>query len=79
MVALIGYSVSFDKTTFGCYVARAICSIPLRSGKTIIACRVTRKYRQAKPHDDTNLDENGQLLWAQRDVPWLMKMISPTG
>lgn len=22
-------------------------------------------------------DENGQLLWAQRDVPWLMKMIQP--
>ncbi len=22
-------------------------------------------------------DENGQTLWAQRDVPWLMKMIQP--
>ncbi|XPE24058.1 hypothetical protein ACNKHM_00515 [Shigella sonnei] len=34
MVALIGYSVSFDKTTFRLLRGEAICSIPLRSGKT---------------------------------------------
>jgi two-component system sensor histidine kinase PhoQ len=34
MVALVGYSVSFDKTTFRLCAAKAICFIPWRNGKT---------------------------------------------
>ena len=48
MVALIGYSVSFDKLRFGCYVAKAICSIPLRSGKTISCMSSYQKISTSK-------------------------------
>jgi two-component system sensor histidine kinase PhoQ len=43
MVALVGYSVSFDKTTFACCAARAISFICWRNGKTALLTSISRK------------------------------------
>ncbi len=55
MVALIGYSVSFDKTTFRLLRGESNLFYTLAKWENNVACRVTRKYRQAKPHHDANL------------------------
>ena len=35
MVALVGYSVSFDKTTFRLLRGEVTCSIPWQNGRTV--------------------------------------------
>lgn len=35
MVALVGYSVSFDKTTFRLLRVKVTCSIPWQNGRTV--------------------------------------------
>jgi two-component system sensor histidine kinase PhoQ len=42
MVALVGYSVSFDKTT-ACCAARAISFICWRNGRTALLTSISRK------------------------------------
>lgn len=77
-VALIGYSVSFDKTTFRL----------LRGESNLFYTLAKWEEKQIHVELPENLDmqsptialiynENGKLLWAQRDVPWLVKLIQP--
>ncbi len=76
LVALVGYSVSFDKTTFRL----------LRGESNLfytLATRVDGKIRVEIP-ENLNLqsptmaliyDEHGNLLWTQRDVPQIRQQI----
>ena len=75
LVAVVGYIVSFDKTAFRC-AARATCSSAWRSGKTTSS---------PSPFPDIDLnfptlvfiyDDKGNLLWSQRNVPELEKLIN---
>ncbi|MDF7681067.1 two-component system sensor histidine kinase PhoQ [Enterobacteriaceae bacterium ESL0689] len=78
MVALIGYSVSFDKTTFR-----------LLRGESNLFYMLSRWENNQltvdlpdslnTPNSTVALiyDEKGKLLWMQRDVTWLAKHIQP--
>ncbi|XNM48795.1 hypothetical protein ACLK17_07050 [Escherichia coli] len=70
MVAPIRYSVSFDKTTFRLLRGESNCLIPLRSGKTIgWTVQLPENIYKQSPTMTLIYDENGQLLWAERDAP----------
>jgi two-component system sensor histidine kinase PhoQ len=77
MVALVGTASALIKPPFACCAAKAICFIPWRNGKTTNHRRNAGKPESAKPHGGPDLQRKGKLLWAQRDVPWLVKSIRP--
>ncbi len=59
-------------------MARAICSIPLAKWENNkLHVELPENIDKQSPTMTLIYDENGQLLWAQRDVPRLMKMIQP--
>ena len=78
MVALVGYSVSFDKTTFRLLRGESNLFYTLakwENGK--INVELPENLDMQSPTMSLIYNENGKLLWAQRDVPWLVQRIHP--
>ena len=78
MVALVGYSVSFDKTTFRLLRGESNLFYMLaRWENGAIDVDIPENLNMESPTVTLIYDERGKLLWAQRDVPWLAKRIQP--
>ena len=78
MVALVGYSVSFDKTTFRLLRGESNLFYTLAKWENNrITVEMPENLNQQSPTLALIYDEKGKLLWAQRDVPWLKKRIRP--
>ena len=78
MVALVGYSVSFDKTTFRLLRGESNLFYTLTKWENNrITVEMPENLNQQSPTLALIYDEKGKLLWAQRDVPWLKKRILP--
>lgn len=78
MVALVGYSVSFDKTTFRLLRGESNLFYTLaRWQDNRLYVELPENLNQQSPSMGLIYDERGQLLWTQRDVPWLVKRIRP--
>lgn len=72
MVALVGYSVSFDKTTFRLLRGESNLFYTLAKWENNrITVEMPENLNQQSPTLALIYDEKGKLLWAQRDVPWL--------
>lgn len=72
MVALVGYSVSFDKTTFRLLRGESnLFYTPAKWENNQITVEMPENLNQQSPTLALIYDEKGKLLWAQRDVPWL--------
>ena len=72
MVALVGYSVSFDKTTFRLLRGESNLFYMLaRWENGAIDVDIPENLNMESPTVTLIYDEQGKLLWAQRDVPWL--------
>lgn len=77
-VALVGYSVSFDKTTFRLLRGESNLFYTLaRWEDSKIHVEIPEHLDMQSPTISLIYDENGKLLWAQRNVPWLVKLIHP--
>ena len=78
LVALVGYSVSFDKTTFRLLRGESNLFYTLaRWEDNKISLDMPEHLDRQSPTIALIYGEKGQLLWAQRDVPWLVKSIRP--
>ncbi len=78
MVALVGYSVSFDKTTFRLLRGESNLFYTLAKWEdNKITVEMPENLNQQSPTLALIYDEKGKLLWAQRDIPWLVKSIRP--
>jgi len=78
MVALVGYSVSFDKTTFRLLRGESNLFYTLANWEdNKITIDMPEHLDRQSPTMSLIYDEKGKLLWAQRDVPWLIKSIRP--
>lgn len=78
LVALVGYSVSFDKTTFRLLRGESNLFYTLaRWENNKISIDMPEHLDRQSPTIALIYDEKGQLLWAQRDVPWLVNRIQP--
>lgn len=76
MVALVGYSVSFDKTSFRLLRGESNLFYTLsewRDGRIIV--NVPENLDMQSPTLTLIYDERGNLLWQQRDVPDMVKQI----
>jgi two-component system sensor histidine kinase PhoQ len=77
MVALVGYSVSFDKTTFRLLRGESNLFYTLAKWEdNRITVEMPENLNQQSP-TGPDLQRKGKLLWAQRDIPWLVKSIRP--
>ncbi|HED3137351.1 two-component system sensor histidine kinase PhoQ [Citrobacter farmeri] len=78
MVALVGYSVSFDKTTFRLLRGESNLFYTLAKWEdNKIHVELPEHLDVQSPTMSLIYDENGKLLWAQRNVPWLVRLIQP--
>ncbi|HHT3305591.1 TPA: two-component system sensor histidine kinase PhoQ [Enterobacter kobei] len=78
MVALVGYSVSFDKTTFRLLRGESNLFYTLAKWENNrISVEMPENLNQQSPTLALIYNEKGKLLWAQRDIPWLVKSIRP--
>lgn len=78
LVALVGYSVSFDKTTFRLLRGESNLFYTLaRWENNKISVDMPEHLDRQSPTIALIYGEKGQLLWAQRDVPWLVNSIRP--
>lgn len=78
MVALVGYSVSFDKTTFRLLRGESNLFYTLAKWENNrITVEMPENLNQQSPTLALIYNEKGKLLWAQRDIPWLVKSIRP--
>ena len=78
MVALVGYSVSFDKTTFRLLRGESNLFYTLAKWEdNHISVDMPENLNQQSPTMALIYNEKGKLLWAQRDVPWLVQRIRP--
>lgn len=78
LVALVGYSVSFDKTTFRLLRGESNLFYTLaRWENNKISIDMPEHLDRQSPTIALIYGEKGQLLWAQRDVPWLVNRIQP--
>lgn len=76
MVALVGYSVSFDKTTFRLLRGESNLFYTLAKWENNqITVEMPENLNQQSPTLALIYNEKGKLLWAQRDIPWLLKSI----
>lgn len=76
LVALVGYSVSFDKTTFRLLRGESNLIYTLASwhdGKVDVA--LSSDLNLQSPALALIYDAKGRLLWAQRDVPYIEQQI----
>ena len=78
MVALVGYSVSFDKTTFRLLRGESNLFYMLAKWENnSIDVDIPENLNMQSPTVTLIYDAKGKLLWAQHDVPWLVKRIQP--
>ena len=78
MVALIGYSVSFDKTTVRLLRGESNLFYMLAKWENnTIDVDIPANLNMQSPTVTLIYDAHGQLLWAQHDVPWLVNRIQP--
>ena len=79
MVALIGYSVSFDKTTFRLLRGESNLFYTLAKWENNkLHVELPENIDKQSPTMTLIYDENGQAFIGRNiDVPWLMKMIQP--
>ncbi|MCS2163008.1 two-component system sensor histidine kinase PhoQ [Scandinavium sp. H11S7] len=78
MVALVGYSVSFDKTTFRLLRGESNLFYTLaRFENNKISVEIPENLDQQSPTMALIYDKHGKLMWMQRDVPWLVDRIRP--
>jgi len=78
MVALVGYSVSFDKTTFRLLRGESNLFYTLAKWEdNKISIDMPEHLDHQSPTMSLIYNEKGKLLWAQRDVPWLINSIRP--
>ncbi|MEN0615196.1 two-component system sensor histidine kinase PhoQ [Klebsiella indica] len=78
MVALVGYSVSFDKTTFRLLRGESNLFYMLAKWENdTIVVDIPENLNMQSPTVTLIYNANGRLLWAQHDVPWLTKRIQP--
>lgn len=69
MVALVGYSVSFDKTTFRLLRGESNLFYMLAKWENgAIDVDIPENLNMESPTVTLIYDEKGKLLWAQRDV-----------
>lgn len=76
LVALVGYSVSFDKTTFRLLRGESNLIYTLahwENGKMDVA--LSSDLNLQSPALALIYDSDGELLWAQRDVPYIEHQI----
>lgn len=78
LVALVGYSVSFDKTTFRLLRGESNLFYTLsRWDNQRFSIELPENLNLQGPTVALIYDQQGQLLWAQRSVPWLVQRIRP--
>ncbi|WP_061708758.1 two-component system sensor histidine kinase PhoQ [Pseudenterobacter timonensis] len=78
LVALVGYSVSFDKTTFRLLRGESNLFYTLaRWENERITVEMPENLDRQSPTMALIYNEKGKLLWAQRHVPWLEQRIRP--
>ncbi|MRS13514.1 two-component system sensor histidine kinase PhoQ [Enterobacteriaceae bacterium RIT691] len=78
MVALVGYSVSFDKTTFRLLRGESNLFYTLAHWENDkVSVEIPENLNLQSPTMALIYDKNGKLLWMQRDLPWLVKRIQP--
>lgn len=79
MVALIGYSVSFDKTTFRLLRGESNLFYTLaRWENNTLSVDLPNSLNLQSPTITLIYDKEGKLIWAQRDIPWLAKRVDPS-
>ena len=78
MVALVGYSVSFDKTTFRLLRGESNLFYTLaRYENNKVSVELPENLNLQSPTMALIYDKHGKLLWMQRDMPWLVDCIRP--
>jgi len=78
MVALVGYSVSFDKTTFRLLRGESNLFYTLaRYENNKVNVEIPENLNLQSPTMALIYDKHGKLMWMQRDVPWLVDRIRP--
>jgi len=78
MVALVGYSVSFDKTTFRLLRGESNLFYTLaRLENNKVNVEIPENLNLQSPTMALIYDKHGKLMWMQRDVPWLVDRIRP--
>ena len=78
MVALVGYSVSFDKTTFRLLRGESNLFYTLASWhNNQLSVDIPENLDIQSPTLALIYNEKGRLLWQQRNVPWLVRQIRP--
>ncbi|MDF7760967.1 two-component system sensor histidine kinase PhoQ [Kosakonia cowanii] len=78
VVALVGYSVSFDKTTFRLLRGESNLFYTLAQWKeNRLEIDLPENLDLQSPTMTFIYDKNGKLIWSQRNVPWLQKRIEP--
>ncbi|WLI77078.1 two-component system sensor histidine kinase PhoQ [Kosakonia sp. H02] len=78
VVALVGYSVSFDKTTFRLLRGESNLFYTLaRWENNTLRVDLPESLDQQSPTMTFIYNKQGQLIWSQRNVPWLQKRIEP--
>ncbi|KIS42767.1 two-component system sensor histidine kinase PhoQ [Kosakonia radicincitans] len=78
VVALVGYSVSFDKTTFRLLRGESNLFYTLAKWENNrLSVELPENLNLQSPTVALIFDKNNNLIWSQKDVPWLQKMIEP--
>ena len=79
MVALVGYSVSFDKTTFRLLRGESSLFYTLSKWENgQLSVDLPENLDLQSPTITFIYDKEGKLLWQQRDVPWLAGRVDPS-
>ncbi|MBS1207034.1 MAG: sensor protein PhoQ [Proteobacteria bacterium] len=78
VVALVGYSVSFDKTTFRLLRGESNLFYTLAKWENNqLSVELPENISLQSPTVALIYDKNNKLIWSQKDVPWLQQMIEP--
>ena len=78
MVALVGYSVSFDKTTFRLLRGESNLFYTLSKWENnTLSVDIPENLNMQGPTVALIYNAQGKLLWQQKDLPWLAKSIQP--
>jgi Signal transduction histidine kinase len=78
MVALVGYSVSFDKTTFRLLRGESNLFYTFANWENgNLTVDMPDNLITQSPTMALIYDKNGKLLWQQKDLPWLTQRIRP--
>ena len=78
MVALVGYSVSFDKTTFRLLRGESNLFYTLAKWENnALTVDIPDNLNRQSPTVALIYDTQGKLLWQQKNLPWLVSRIQP--